>query len=180
MFRLVSRKKWRRPFCPYDLWAGLTGHFSLLLFAPFFLRFLPAFFFVLLSSQKPLFAFFRWDGFHQVTDLSASAWSKTLQLPGNTQRPTAREIRVIIYTCSKVHKGTLDFSKENYFPFYFNLKYTVFLFLRIYMVFGGFLLFWSTSLFITYVWFLNDIPQAKVADNITSIVPSSLSFPASL
>lgn len=104
MFWLVSGKGRRRPFCPDDEWAGLTGHFSLalslfqslslvpcLLFSCFCLSTPP------LPNSKPQFAPSNWrpgDGFHQVTDLLASARGKTPQTFSNARRPTARETRL--------------------------------------------------------------------------------------
>lgn len=103
MFWLVSGKGRRRPFCPDDEWAGLTGHFSLPLSLFHSLSLAPS---VLSSSSclsttpsdsKPQFVPSDWgpgDGFHQVTDLLASARGKTPQTLSNARRTTAGETRL--------------------------------------------------------------------------------------
>lgn len=121
MFQLVSRKTWRQPFCLDDKWVQLTGHFSFLLFYslfsfhPFLLpSFLHSFLLPLspLTNQKPQFVppdCGPGDGFHQVTDLSASARGKTPQTLGNSRRPTAGEMRSVIYICWGSSKGQLTY-----------------------------------------------------------------------
>lgn len=102
MFWLVSGKGRRRPFCPDDEWAGLTGHFSLPLSLSFSPSLFPLLFLLPLhlhpsSNSKPQFVSSEWgpgDGFHQVTDLSATARGKTPQTLGNARRPTAGETRL--------------------------------------------------------------------------------------
>lgn len=105
MFWLVSGKGEKRPFYPDDEWAMLTGHFSLTpslsLCSTHSQHSHLSFCFSTTPPQPEATICFLLqgpgDGFHQVTDLVASARGKTSQTFSNTRRPTTRKTRLKLH-----------------------------------------------------------------------------------
>lgn len=119
MFWLVSGKGQRRPFCPNDKWAELTGHLSLPLSLTLSLlpSILSSFSYISTSNPKPQFVpsvSGPGDWFHQVTDLSVSARGKTPQTLCNARRPTAGgdEIEAPFITAGVPLKGSSYISPQ--------------------------------------------------------------------
>lgn len=106
-------------------------------FSPFIFSlssFLPSFhpFLFFLQVEATIFSLIvrEEDRSHLVTNLSVSTWHKTPQIHMNTWRPTAWEMRNVIYICWDSGKSSLYSSSHSQFCLHSLAKYLIFKFIK--------------------------------------------------